>query len=373
MSPSLWCGLEAAAGADAQQLLDAELDQLLEDDRRAGAAHAGALHGDALAFVRAGVAEQAALGVPLHDVVEVRLGDVLGPQRVARQQARLGVVARLRSHVDRHPRDPIRQDRGCDAHRRAAAGADPRVLRRGSGRAGLPRGRRPPRARPVQRDRGRTAGSSRSATRARTSSRPGAAAARSRPSRSAPRARMLIGEQRAVTELWEAARRRLPAAREDRPGQPVYAISARSGGRDDAASGPRALRPRPARSRVRARPRGRARHRSAPARRRRLPLADAGADRGGPLVALGGGRRRSSSRRRRRRGRRRRCSCSRSGPIPRRAGAGNAERGLRDLIRLLLERVPTVCLFVRAENEAAIALYDSVGMSHVLDYRSVLL
>ena len=39
------------------------------------------------------------------------------------------------------------------------------------------------------------------------------------------RARMLIGEQRAVSELWEAARARLPAAREDRPGQPVYSIS----------------------------------------------------------------------------------------------------------------------------------------------------
>ena len=39
------------------------------------------------------------------------------------------------------------------------------------------------------------------------------------------RARMLIGEQRAVSELWEAARKRLPSAREDRPGQPVYAIS----------------------------------------------------------------------------------------------------------------------------------------------------
>ena len=37
---------------------------------------------------------------------------------------------------------------------------------------------------------------------------------------------MLIGEQRAVSELWEAVRSRLPEAREDRPGQPVYAISA---------------------------------------------------------------------------------------------------------------------------------------------------
>ena len=51
---------------------------------------------------------------------------------------------------------------------------------------------------------------------------------------------------------------------------------------------------------------------------------------------------------------------------------GNAARALRDLIRLLLERVPAVCLFVRSENAAAIRLYESVGMRHVLAYRSVL-
>ena len=54
-------------------------------------------------------------------------------------------------------------------------------------------------------------------------------------------------------------------------------------------------------------------------------------------------------------------------------GAGNASRGLRDLIRLLLGQVPRVCLFVRADNQPAIRLYDTVGMEHVLDYRSVLL
>ena len=36
---------------------------------------------------------------------------------------------------------------------------------------------------------------------------------------------MIIGEAVAVGELWDAARDVLPAAREDRPGQPVYAIS----------------------------------------------------------------------------------------------------------------------------------------------------
>ena len=51
---------------------------------------------------------------------------------------------------------------------------------------------------------------------------------------------------------------------------------------------------------------------------------------------------------------------------------GYAARALRDLIGLLLEDVPAVCLFVRAENAPAIALYESVGMEHVLDYRSVL-
>ena len=37
-------------------------------------------------------------------------------------------------------------------------------------------------------------------------------------------ARMVIGEERAVGELWEAARRRMPRPRDDRPGQPVYAL-----------------------------------------------------------------------------------------------------------------------------------------------------
>jgi predicted GNAT family acetyltransferase len=57
-------------------------------------------------------------------------------------------------------------------------------------------------------------------------------------------------------------------------------------------------------------------------------------------------------------------------PAVRRRGLG--ARGLRDLFRLLLERVPTVCLFVRAENAPAIRLYETIGMEHTLDYRSLL-
>ncbi|HET8556911.1 MAG TPA: DUF4081 domain-containing protein, partial [Gaiellaceae bacterium] len=37
-------------------------------------------------------------------------------------------------------------------------------------------------------------------------------------------ARMVIGEEGAVGELWDAARRRMPRPRDDRPGQPVYAL-----------------------------------------------------------------------------------------------------------------------------------------------------
>src|SRR5947207_1568481 len=37
-------------------------------------------------------------------------------------------------------------------------------------------------------------------------------------------ARMIIGEEHAVDELWAEARRHLPRPRDDRPGQPVYTL-----------------------------------------------------------------------------------------------------------------------------------------------------
>src|SRR6266481_8416457 len=37
-------------------------------------------------------------------------------------------------------------------------------------------------------------------------------------------ARMIIGEQGAVDELWGEGRRRMPNPRDDRPGQPVYVL-----------------------------------------------------------------------------------------------------------------------------------------------------
>jgi predicted GNAT family acetyltransferase len=57
-------------------------------------------------------------------------------------------------------------------------------------------------------------------------------------------------------------------------------------------------------------------------------------------------------------------------PAARRHGYG--ARGMRDVCRLLLETTPAVTLFVRSENTAAIALYEAIGMTKALEYRSVL-
>lgn len=54
-------------------------------------------------------------------------------------------------------------------------------------------------------------------------------------------------------------------------------------------------------------------------------------------------------------------------------GNGYARRALGDLCRLLLESTPSVCLFVRAENGRAITLYESIGMQQVGLFRSIVL
>ncbi len=51
---------------------------------------------------------------------------------------------------------------------------------------------------------------------------------------------------------------------------------------------------------------------------------------------------------------------------------GYAQRGMRDLCGLLLERVPSVCLFVRPENDVAIHVYEQVGMLRTISYRSLI-
>jgi hypothetical protein len=184
-------------------------------------------------------------------------------------------------------------------------------------------------------------------------------------------ARMIIGEARAVGALWAAAEHHLPPAREDRPGQPVYAMSEKPHPGD---SGLRAARESDLEILVPA---------CAAAHELELgidPLSrDADGFRWRTATQVEEGRS---------------WLWLEDGVVlfkaeasawtphavqiaqvwtdPEARGRGYASRGLADLIRLLLDWVPVVTLFVRSENDAAIGLYEKVGMRKVLEYRSVL-
>jgi GNAT superfamily N-acetyltransferase len=184
------------------------------------------------------------------------------------------------------------------------------------------------------------------------------------------RARMIIGEERAVGELWTEASRRLPRPREDRPGQPVFVLN------EPPQPGETGLRPAKLSDLQRLLPA------CALAHQEELgvdPLArDADSFRWRTRAQIEEGRswvwleddvilfKAEAS------------AWTPSAvqlqqvwvdPEVRRRGC--ATRGMRDLCRLLLERTPAVCLFVRPENEPAIRLYETLRMRHVLDYRSL--
>jgi hypothetical protein len=187
--------------------------------------------------------------------------------------------------------------------------------------------------------------------------------------RAAPR--MLIGEQGAVTELWEAGRRKLGRAREDRLGQPVFVVTEPP---EPGGTGLRAARRSDLDVLVPACARAHFEELAVDPLRR-----DPNGFRWRTRVQIDEGRS---------------WAWIDDGVILFKAEAsawtpeavqlqqvwvdpparrrGNAARALRDLFRLLLEQVPAVCLFVRADNTPAIRLYETVGMQHVLDYRSVL-
>jgi hypothetical protein len=184
-------------------------------------------------------------------------------------------------------------------------------------------------------------------------------------------ARMIIGDERAVTELWDAARSHLPEPRDDRPGQPVFAIE---------------QPPEPGGSGLR----------EADLDDLEVLLPACAATYAGEI---GVDLLRSDAEGFRRRTRqqiedRRSWVWIEDGTILFKAEAsawtpqavqlqqvwvdpparnqGHGRRALSDLIRLLLERVPRVCLFVRADNPVAIQLYKRVGMKRVGWYRSLL-
>jgi ribosomal protein S18 acetylase RimI-like enzyme len=184
-------------------------------------------------------------------------------------------------------------------------------------------------------------------------------------------ARMIIGETRAVSALWEAVRDRLPEPREDRPGQPVYAI---------------AERPEPGETGLRA---------ATPADVDRLVPACAAAhelELGIDPIARDSDAFRWRTEAQVADGRswlwleddvvlfKAEASAWTPAAVqiqqvwvdPEARGRGYAARGMRDLCRLLLETTPNVTLFVRRQNAPAIALYESIGMKKALEYRTVL-
>jgi GNAT superfamily N-acetyltransferase len=187
--------------------------------------------------------------------------------------------------------------------------------------------------------------------------------------RSAPR--MLIGEQGAVTELWESGRPKFGRARQDRLGQPVYVAREppEAGG-----TGLRAARRSDLDALVPACARAHFEELSVDPLRRDPNgfrwRTRAQIEEGRSWVWIEGGvilfKAEASA------WTPEAIQLQQVWVDPPARRRGNAARALRDLIRLLLEQVPAVCLFVRAENTPAIRLYETVGMEHVLDYRSVL-
>jgi predicted GNAT family acetyltransferase len=182
---------------------------------------------------------------------------------------------------------------------------------------------------------------------------------------------MIIGEAGAVTELWDAARHELPPLREDRECQPVYAIS------EPPAPGETGLRAATPSDVDRLIPACAAAHqlelhldplaRDPEAFRWRT---EAQIDEGRSWLWLEDGVILFKAE----------ASAWTPSAVqlqqvwvdPEARGRGYGARGMRDLVRLLLETTPTVTLFVRAENEPAIATYEAIGMRKVLEYRSIL-
>jgi len=183
--------------------------------------------------------------------------------------------------------------------------------------------------------------------------------------------KMVIGNEAAVSELWAAACDRMPRPRDDRPGQPVFSIA------EPPEPGETAIRPAVREDLELLLPASAATHHGELGLD---PLAtDAQAFRHRTLQQIEEGRS---------------WIWVEDGTILFKAEASAwtphavqlqqvwvdpparnrqyGQRGLRDLVRLLLEQVPRVCLFVRADNPAAIRLYEAIGMEKVGAYRSIL-
>jgi uncharacterized protein len=185
------------------------------------------------------------------------------------------------------------------------------------------------------------------------------------------RARMVIGSERAVDELWAAIRTEMPAPRDDRPGQPVYSIveppspcdtglraatqedfnvllpACAEAHKEEIGIDPLAADPEGFRWRTRS---------QIDEGRSWLWLED------GVILFKAEASAWTPSA----------VQIQQVWVDPAVRGRHHAQRGMRDLVRLLLKEVPAVCLFVRPENAAALRVYEAIGMQRVLTYRSLI-
>jgi uncharacterized protein len=185
------------------------------------------------------------------------------------------------------------------------------------------------------------------------------------------RARMIIGDERAVDELWDDLSGLMPAPRNDRPGQPVYAIS------EPPLPGNSGLRPATGKDFALLLPACAAAHEEEigidPVARdpegfrwRTRSQIEEGrswlwVERGTILFKAEASAWTPAA-----------IQIQQVWVDPPARNKGYAQRGMRDLCRLLLERVPTVCLFVRPENAPAIRVYEAIGMQRHGSYRSLI-
>jgi uncharacterized protein len=184
-------------------------------------------------------------------------------------------------------------------------------------------------------------------------------------------ARMIIGEERAVDELWAEVRRWLPRPRVDRPGQPVYVLE------EPPEAGETGLRAATLRDLDLLVPASAAAHQEElgadPLRRDPDGFrwrTQAQIEEGRSWVWLEGKTILFKAE----------ASAWTPSAVqlqqvwvdPSVRDQRYGQRGMRDLCRLLLERVPSVCLFVRPENAVAIRVYEAIGMRQTISYRSLL-
>jgi predicted GNAT family acetyltransferase len=182
---------------------------------------------------------------------------------------------------------------------------------------------------------------------------------------------MIIGDERAVDELWLDMERLMPQPRDDRRGQPVYAIT------EPPPPGDTGLRPATERDFELLLPACAAAHEEEigvdplardPDGFRWRTRSQIGEGRSWLWVEDGAIRFKAEA------------SAWTPSAVqvqqvwvdPPERNKGYAKRGMRDLCRMLLARVPTVCLFVRPENAAAIKVYEGIGMSRHGSCRSLI-